>query len=143
MEALLAPTGITVIIILILIVLAILMPVFIYEICNYTRRIKKEIIKLNEGISHLNDRVININKNSTILIELQKGSLISQCSWCKKTFPSSQAKTSQDVILCPDCAHEQTILKGGWILFIVFKTAWKKPGNFHEIHRIFFPMLKI
>ena len=113
MEALLAPTGITAILILILIVLAILMPVFIYEICNYTRRIKKEIIKLNENISHLNDRVININKNSTILVELQKGSLISHCSWCKKSFPSSQAKTSQDVILCPDCAHEQTILKGG------------------------------
>ena len=108
MEALLAPTGITAILILILIILAILMPVFIYEICNYTRRIKKEIIILNESISHLNDRIININKNSTILIELQKGSLISQCSWCKNSFPSSQAKIHKDVILCPDCAQKDT-----------------------------------
>ena len=113
MEVLLAPTGITLILILILIILAILMPVFIYEICNYTRRIKKEIIKLNEGMSLLNDNIISIGKNSAILAEVQQGGSLSQCSWCKKTFPSSQAKTSQDVILCPDCAHEQTILKGG------------------------------
>ena len=113
MEALAVPTGIIGILVVILIILAILMPVFIYEICNYTRRIKKEIVILNENISHLNDRVININKNSAILAEVQLGGKLLQCSWCKKTFPSSQAKTSQDITLCPDCAHEQTILKGG------------------------------
>jgi len=111
MEALLAPTGITAILILILIILAILMPVFIYEICNYTRRIKKEIITLNQSVSRLNDNIITIGKNSAILAEVQLGGSLSKCSWCKKTFPSSQAKTSQDVTLCPDCAHKQTLIK--------------------------------
>ena len=108
MEALLAPTGITAILILILIILAILMPVFIYEICNYTRRIKKEIIKLNEGMSLLNDNIISIGKNSAILAEVQQGGSLSICSWCKKSFPSSQAKIFKHVTLCPDCAQKDT-----------------------------------
>ena len=97
--------------VLILIVMAILMPIFIFQIRDYTLRIKKEIIKLNEGISLLNDNIITIGKNSATLVHIQQGGSLSKCSWCKKTFPSSQAKTSQDVTLCPDCAHKQTLLK--------------------------------
>ena len=73
MESLLAaPTGILGVLVIVLIILAILIPVFIYEICNYTRRIKKEIIKLNEGMSLLNDNIIAIGKNSATLVELLK-----------------------------------------------------------------------
>ena len=89
------------------------MPVFIYEICNYTRRIKKEIIKLNEVVLRLNDNILAIGKDSAILADVQQGESLIQCSWCKKSFPSSQAKICKHVTLCPDCAHEQTLLKGG------------------------------
>ena len=123
MEDLATPTGIIGILILILIILAILMPVFVYQISNYTLKIKKEIITLNESISLLNDNIIVIGKNSAILVEImqrdklpkegrivetQQGVSVSQCSWCQKTFPSYQAKIFKHVTLCPDCAKEST-----------------------------------
>ncbi len=97
--------------VLILLIMSILMPFFIFQIRDYTLRIKKEIIKLNESMSLLNDNIIAIGKNSAITVELQQGGSLSQCSWCKKTFPSSQAKIHKDIILCPDCANKQTLLK--------------------------------
>ena len=93
---------------LLLIIMAILMPFFIFQIRDYTLRIKKEIIKLNEGMSLLNDNIIAIGKNSAILAEVQQGGSLSICSWCKKSFPSSQAKIFKHVTLCPDCAQKDT-----------------------------------
>ena len=48
----------------ILIVMAILMPFFVFQIRDYTLRIKKEIIQLNKGVSLLNDNIIGLGQYS-------------------------------------------------------------------------------
>ena len=94
--------------VLILILMAILMPFFVFQIRDYTLRIKKEIIKLNEGVSFLNDNIIALRQNSDHRSQSDQELPMSKCSWCKKMFPSSQAKIFKHVTLCPDCAKKQT-----------------------------------
>lgn len=93
--------------VLILIVMAILIPFFVFQIRDYTLRIKKEIIQLNKHMLLLNDNIIGLRQFSPRDNQPNQGLPMSECSWCHKIFPSSQAKIFKHVTLCPDCAKKQ------------------------------------
>lgn len=106
MEVLTAAGGVVTVLVFVLIILAILMPVFIYEICTYTRRIKKEIIQLNQTLSLINSNVKLAVEDFTFFIKSQGTISFVKCSWCQQSFPEPQVTKRQDITLCPICAKK-------------------------------------